>query len=389
MFTLHHATTRPTHHNVSYYSIRINKADASSTLAAQGTQWQQVSYFLPRKEINLRSVYLFARVIFEGYLLIQLSHTVALHSRSISRPTTRTSLPQTPSLILNSTRRSSQASRKETSHNQRVRHILHTSYNVHVLSCCISHLSSLACCGDGSHRMSSLPPTRHFPPYKMTRYFCSPSRVFFAHSCIGPSGTVKLAKKVPVAKPAAASTKEKKPAAKVFCWPTFSQGILVNSSQKATKATKPAGTKTAGRPKKTDTKTATKAAPKKASTTKAKAAPKAKAAKANTSTKRVKKTPAMVCHDPSTSRPLQLLTDWTRLPLSLRRRRSRPRRLLEGSQRVQPRPPLPCRRRNLRSRRRRRRLPRRRPKQRPRRPIPLPRLHRFACCPCPLSLGSS
>ncbi|CAD6564730.1 MAG: hypothetical protein ASARMPREDX12_002389 [Alectoria sarmentosa] len=92
----------------------------------------------------------------------------------------------------------------------------------------------------------------------------------------GPSGTVKLAKKVPVAKPAAASTKEKKPAAK-----------------KATKATKPAGTKTAGRPKKTDTKTATKAAPKKASTTKAKAAPKAKAAKANTSTKRVKKTPAM------------------------------------------------------------------------------------------------
>ncbi|KAF6241135.1 hypothetical protein HO173_000929 [Letharia columbiana] len=96
----------------------------------------------------------------------------------------------------------------------------------------------------------------------------------------GPSGTVKLAKKEAVAKPTAASTKEKKPAAK-----------------KATKATKPAGTKTAGRPKKTDTKTAaTKAAPKKASTTKAtktKAAPTAKAAKANTSTKRVKKTPAM------------------------------------------------------------------------------------------------
>ncbi|KAL9137825.1 MAG: hypothetical protein Q9175_000959 [Cornicularia normoerica] len=93
----------------------------------------------------------------------------------------------------------------------------------------------------------------------------------------GPSGTVKLAKKEAVAKPAAASTKEKKPAAK-----------------KVTKATKPAGTKTAGRPKKTDTKTAaTKATPKKASTTKATKAKAAPKAKANTSTKRVKKTPAM------------------------------------------------------------------------------------------------
>lgn len=93
----------------------------------------------------------------------------------------------------------------------------------------------------------------------------------------GPSGTVKLAKKEAAPKPAAASTKEKKPAAK-----------------KATKATKPAGTKTAGRPKKTDTKTAaTKAAPKKASTTKATKAKAEPKAKANTSTKRAKKTPAM------------------------------------------------------------------------------------------------
>ena len=39
--------------------------------------------------------------------------------------------------------------------------------------------------------------------------------MFIADSHTGPSGTVKLAKKEAAAKPAAASTKEKKPAAKV------------------------------------------------------------------------------------------------------------------------------------------------------------------------------
>lgn len=39
--------------------------------------------------------------------------------------------------------------------------------------------------------------------------------MLFANSHTGPSGTVKLAKKEPAAKPAASSTKEKKPAAKV------------------------------------------------------------------------------------------------------------------------------------------------------------------------------
>ena len=37
----------------------------------------------------------------------------------------------------------------------------------------------------------------------------------FTNDHTGPSGTVKLAKKEAVAKPTAASTKEKKPAAKV------------------------------------------------------------------------------------------------------------------------------------------------------------------------------
>lgn len=43
----------------------------------------------------------------------------------------------------------------------------------------------------------------------------SHSRMCFTNSNTGPSGTVKLAKKEAAAKPAAASTKEKKPAAKV------------------------------------------------------------------------------------------------------------------------------------------------------------------------------
>lgn len=41
------------------------------------------------------------------------------------------------------------------------------------------------------------------------------SLTFFANRHTGPSGTVKLAKKEPAAKPAAASAKEKKPIAKV------------------------------------------------------------------------------------------------------------------------------------------------------------------------------
>ena len=52
----------------------------------------------------------------------------------------------------------------------------------------------------------------------------SRSRMLFANSHTGPSGTVKLAKKEPAAKPAASSTKEKKPAAKVhFLAHTFIQ----------------------------------------------------------------------------------------------------------------------------------------------------------------------
>lgn len=43
----------------------------------------------------------------------------------------------------------------------------------------------------------------------------SQSRIIVADNHTGPSGTVKLAKKEAAAKPAAASTKEKKPAAKV------------------------------------------------------------------------------------------------------------------------------------------------------------------------------
>lgn len=41
------------------------------------------------------------------------------------------------------------------------------------------------------------------------------SMMFFANGHTGPSGTVKLAKKEPAAKPAAASAKEKKPIGRV------------------------------------------------------------------------------------------------------------------------------------------------------------------------------
>lgn len=48
--------------------MRVNKADASSTLAAQGTQWQQVSHFLLWEVITSRFVYFLARVIYDGHL---------------------------------------------------------------------------------------------------------------------------------------------------------------------------------------------------------------------------------------------------------------------------------------------------------------------------------
>ena len=232
-----------------------------------------------------------------GFWLIQLSPTVALPSRSTLRPTTRTLRPQMLSSIPSSTRRSNQGLKRETSHNQRVRQSLNGSFDLHVLACklpccCLLRVAVMVTDARRRRRLQ----TRRFLPYKMIRsFYHSRSRFLSADNYTGPSGTVKLAKKEAAAKPAAA--KEKKPAAKVHVSLALSQGIFANSSQKATKAAKPAGTKTAGRPKKTDAKPTTKAAPKKASTTKAKAAPKAKAAKANTSTKRVKKTPAMVRHD--------------------------------------------------------------------------------------------
>ena len=68
IYALHHATTRHAHHNTPRYYMRVNKADASSTLTAQGTQWQQVSFFLLWEAITSRFVYLFARVIFDGPL---------------------------------------------------------------------------------------------------------------------------------------------------------------------------------------------------------------------------------------------------------------------------------------------------------------------------------
>lgn len=140
-----------------------------------------------------------------GIWLIRLSHTVAHHSRSTSRPTTRILHPQTPSSIPNSTRRSNQASKRETLHNQRVSQIWDRHHDVYVLAC------GLICCwllliavmpADARHR--------HF-----LLFYRSNSRLFFANSYTGPSGTVKLAKKEAAPKPAAASTKEKKPAAKV------------------------------------------------------------------------------------------------------------------------------------------------------------------------------
>ncbi len=147
--------------------------------------------------------------------LTQSSHQVALHSRSTSRPTIRTLRPPTPSSIPNSTRRSNLAWRRETSHNQRVRQIWRRCCDAHVLPC------NLPCCclllvvpidADAYHRCLR----RRFTPYKIIHSFDrSQSSMFIANSHTGPSGTVKLAKKEAAAKPAAASTKEKKPAAKV------------------------------------------------------------------------------------------------------------------------------------------------------------------------------
>lgn len=66
---------------------------------------------------------------------------------------------------------------------------------------------------DSRHRRL---PQHRFPPCKIFRFFNrSQSRMCFTNDHTGPSGTVKLAKKEAVAKPTAASTKEKKPAAKV------------------------------------------------------------------------------------------------------------------------------------------------------------------------------
>lgn len=56
---------------------------------------------------------------------------------------------------------------------------------------------------------------RDFPPHIIRVFYHLQARSFFSNSHPGPSGTVKLAKKEPAPKPAAASTKEKKPAAKV------------------------------------------------------------------------------------------------------------------------------------------------------------------------------
>ena len=65
---------------------------------------------------------------------------------------------------------------------------------------------------DACHRRF---PSLYFLPYKMIRSFHhSQPRTLFANSHSGPSGTVKLAKKEAAPK-AAATTKEKKPAAKV------------------------------------------------------------------------------------------------------------------------------------------------------------------------------
>lgn len=77
MPTSHHATTRIAHHHLPYYCIRVNIADASSILAAQGTQWQQVSYFFLGNSAIALCLPSFARVIFDGYL----AYPVVAHSR--------------------------------------------------------------------------------------------------------------------------------------------------------------------------------------------------------------------------------------------------------------------------------------------------------------------
>ena len=77
---------------------------------------------------------------------------------------------------------------------------------------------------DACHRYL---PRRRFTVYKIIRsFYHSQSRIFVANSYTGPSGTVKLAKKEAAAKPAVASTKEKKPAAKVRL---FGQTFVNNS----------------------------------------------------------------------------------------------------------------------------------------------------------------
>ena len=164
----------------------------------------------------------FARVVFSmGIWLTQVSHTVVLHSRSTSRPTTRTSQPRTPSSIPSSTRRSNQASRKVTLHNQRVRSIWCRSYDDHMQACnhscrcaCIVVLMTAVARHRRCHRL-------YFTSHKMIRSFAlsftllSPTiQNVLTKNHTGPSGTVKLAKKEPAPRPAGAS-KEKKPAAKV------------------------------------------------------------------------------------------------------------------------------------------------------------------------------
>ena len=147
--------------------------------------------------------------------LTQLSHAVALHSRSISRPTIRTSPRPTPSLTPNSIRPSNQELKRESLHNQRVRQIWHRFCDIYLLArdilcCCLLLVAILA--GDTRHRRLL---HHRFIAYKsICPFYHSQSSIFFSNTRTGPSGTVKLAKKEPAAKTPSAA-KEKKPAAKV------------------------------------------------------------------------------------------------------------------------------------------------------------------------------
>ena len=136
---------RHPYHNAPYHHIRLNKADASSIPAAQGTQWQQVSQILLWTAINVALFTSWHALSLMGIWLIESSHTAGLHSRSILRPTIRTSHPQTLSSTPNSTKRSNQALKRAISHNQRVRQIWQRPYDIHVLACHLGMSSSVFC----------------------------------------------------------------------------------------------------------------------------------------------------------------------------------------------------------------------------------------------------